>query len=57
LNNAVLNDLAIYEPRSFESLCKIAQQHIKNTSLYDLNYQEPDGVFNRFMFQDDINQN
>ena len=46
-NHAILNDMAIYEPRTFASLCTVAKQHIANTSLYDLKYEHPEGVFNR----------
>lgn len=33
LSPAILADLAIYEPRTFECLSLIAKQHIKNTNL------------------------
>ena len=56
LNHAVLNDLAIYEPRTFESLCTIAKQHIVNTGLYGLKLNEPEGVFNRSLFLDEKKQ-
>ncbi|RNA01196.1 39S ribosomal mitochondrial [Brachionus plicatilis] len=56
LNHAVLNDLAIYEPRTFKSLCNVAKQHIVNTGLYNLTLEEPEGVFNRSMFTDELKQ-
>jgi hypothetical protein len=56
LNHTVLNHLAIYEPKSFQSLCTIAKQHIVNTSLYDLKLEEPKGVYNRHLFVDEVNQ-
>jgi len=56
LNHAVLNDMAIYEPRTFQSLCTIAKQHIANTGLYNLSIEQPEGVYNRGMFTDDLNQ-
>jgi len=56
LNHAVLNDLAIYEPRTFQSLCTIAKQHIVNTGLHGLSLEQPEGVYNRSMFEDEVNQ-
>ena len=56
LNHAVLNDIAIYEPRTFQSLVTIAKQHIVNTGLYDLKLNEPEGVFNRSAFRDELKQ-
>ena len=48
--------MAIYEPRTFQSLCTIAKQHIANTGLYNLSIEQPEGVYNRGMFTDDLNQ-
>jgi len=56
LNHAVLNDIAINEPKSFQSLCTVAKQHIINTRLYGLTLDQPKGVLNRTLFVDEVNQ-
>jgi hypothetical protein len=39
-----------------KSLCTVAKQHIVNTGLYNLKLDQPEGVYNRFMFTDEVNQ-
>jgi hypothetical protein len=35
----------------------VAKQHVLNTNLYGLKLESPEGVYNRSMFTDELNQN
>lgn len=52
LNRKSLSDLAIWEPRSFESIAKIAQARIKQDGLRGAsNLEYPSGVITRGMIK------
>lgn len=57
INRRVLSDLAIWEPRTFESLVRIAQEKARSDGLSGLTrLNELDGVVTRGMIKEKLDK-